>query len=100
MSVRGDSLQPDNEFPDEYIEDCPWMEMTMKDYGVITEFDHPFKKTGKNIKSRDLDFDIDESENSVFDNKSIKAGPDFYKKCKFRFAPGVMFNYQIKYENE
>lgn len=99
MSVIGDSLQPDLEFDDEYIEDCPWMELALKDSAVITEFDRPYSKDAKKFKSRDLDFDIDESENSVFDNKSINAGPDFYKKCKFRFGPGVIFNYQIKYES-
>ena len=93
MSVLGDSLAPDGEIDDDFAIDCPWMQNVYKNVVVNTEFD---RLTG--AKSRNIDVDLDESESSIFKASVIPAGPDFKKKCNFRFLPGKMFNLQVQYE--
>ena len=57
-------------------------------------------KTSSKSKSRDIDIDLDESESSIFKASVIPPGPDFKKKCNFRYLPGKMFKTQIRYENQ
>ena len=95
MSISNhDSLAPTGELDEDFVVDCPWMETVLKNVDVNTEFEKDV------LKSRCIDVDLDESESSIFKASVIPPGPDFKKKCNFRFLPGKMFNLQVQYENQ
>ena len=94
MSITPDSLAPEGEgeIRKDFIAGCPWLKSVLKEEAVNTEFE------AVTVKSRCIDLDLDESEASVFKQSVIPAGPDFKKKCNFKYLPGKMFNYQVQYE--
>lgn len=87
-----DSLAFDPEDEEGFIPSCPWMSVVKKEIASSTVYPQP-------IISRGIDYEIDSSDFTYYNQEPVQIGDDFSKRCEFKYIPNKLFNMQIVYDN-
>ena len=91
MWSENDSLAFDQETPDVFIPNCPWMKIPRKQIETNTE--EGFSSMGRG-RTRGIDIQFDDSLSQYV------PGEDFMKTCCFKYVPSKLFNLQIINQDE